>query len=206
MVDETKSGTDDTTGTPSSDSADKGRLGELLEHIKEFEEGTQKTGRSATSKDADELAALRKEVSELRAIEADRSYRTEMDEYLVPTVQADLNVHPKLVEAWLNEVSGKDSKLMAAWENRGTDRAAYEDAVKALVPKFKAFAEKEGIEGTAGTNKEPDPGLAAAVRNARTTSSASGGVKHEDLGSLSDTDFALRSSEIFRLSRAGQLQ
>lgn len=201
-----KSGATDTKDTSSSDATGKGSLDSLLEHVREFDKATQANGRSASSKESDELAALRKEVADLREVEADRNYRREMDEFLVPTVKGELEVHPKLVEAWLNEQAGSDSKLAEAWENRGKDRAAFEEAVAALVPKFEAYAEKEGIKGTAGMKGKPDPALQAALRNARSTRSESGGVEFNDLGELSDTQFALRKSEIFRLSKNGQLQ
>jgi hypothetical protein len=197
--DKTKSGGGDTPAKAAgSDSADKGkRLNELLD---EFEKSTQKP---AASRNDDELTALKAEVAQLRTAEASRSYRKEMDEFLIPAVKGDLGVHPKLVEAWINEQADANPTLKKLWETRNENRREFEAAVKAMKPEFEAFAEKEGLKEAAPTD---DGKRKAAVRTARVTPSAPRDLGTVDLNAMSDQEFALHKAEVFRAARAGQLQ
>lgn len=202
MSDDTKSGTSDSSPKGGTENTGTGKT--LAERLAEFEAATQDTG-TPSKGERETIAKLTAEVERLQGIEASRSYRAEMDDFMIPTVKGEMTVHPKLVETWLNEQSEASPKLREIWENRFEDREAFEAAVKELTPKFEAYAKKEGFEGTAGTPKG-DAKLAAALRSSRETQTGSSDLDNLNLEALSDNDFALKKAEIFRLSEAGQLQ
>ena len=193
----------DSKGTPSTEVTDDNGKS-LADRLNEFQKATQQKG--ATDKGMEErLAAAEQKLSAYQQAEASREYRKEMDNFMVPTVRGELDVHPKLVEQWLNEQADRDPRLTEVWEKRGEDRAKFEETVAGLQEKFAAYAEKENLAGTTGTRESKDPKakLQSAVRSARQSSSAPGDFSSVNVAALSDTEFALHKAEVFRLQSAG---
>lgn len=151
-----------------------------------------------------ELEALRKQVSELQAEAGDRAYRKEMDETIVPAVQGDLKVDPELVEMWVNRQAGRDPVLMSLWNARGEKPKEFRDAIAALAPEFKKYAESKGLVPAEKSGK-PDGKLQSQIRSARETLPTKKDFGDKSLAGMSDQEFARHSQEVFAAARAGQL-
>lgn len=200
MADDTKSGkTDSQQKEPGTEGADKGKG--LAAMLKEYEEGTQK--KAATKDDDAELKSLREKVAALTEAEASRTYRKEMDDNLIPAIKGDLEVHNKHVERWLNEQAASDPRLMKLWENRVDEPDKFDEAIKALKPKFEAAAKEEGLIREKG--KGDDKRLKSAVRSARSTQTGPTDFGSVNLPSMSDNEFAMHKAEVFRQAQAGLL-
>lgn len=156
------------------------------------------------NKGESKLTALEAEVKELRAAEADRNYRKEMSEFIVPTIAGELGVDADIVEMWANKQASEDAQLMALWSDRGEKRKEFKAAIEALKPSFEKYAKDKGL--VKEDKKPASKGVQSAVRSAReTTVTGTKEMPTTGLGAMSDQQFAMHSQEVFRLARAGQL-
>ena len=136
---------------------------------------------------------LAKEVAQMR-------YKLEMRD-IIPIVKGKLAVDDKLVEAYVNMRGGEDPRLLDLWDNRDNNRSAFETAMKALGGDFaKVMSKKEEDRPL-----EDDKGLAAAAHMARVSKVGSGDLDNLNFGTMSDTEFAFKKQEIFRLAKQGKL-
>jgi hypothetical protein len=202
MSDDTKSGKPDSGGKPPT--ADAGKATTLDELRARYESAVSEAAKGAPDKSTSELKALRDEVEKLRTAEADRTYRKEMDSFILPAVAGETGVDPDLVEMWVNKHAASDPALMALWNERAEKPKEFKAAIEALKPDFQKYAESKGLAKAA-----PDKGgkkLESAVRSARVTDA---GKTHDfsnvNLGAMSDTQFAMHAAEVYRAARAGQL-
>jgi hypothetical protein len=205
MSDDTKSGKPDAGGKPPP--ADAGKATTLDELRSRYEAAVSEAAKGAPDKSNPELKALRDEVEKLRTAEADRTYRKEMDSFIVPAVAGETGVDPDLVEMWVNKHAASDPALMALWNERAEKPKEFKAAIEALKPDFQKYAESKGL--AAAKKDQPDKGgkkLESAVRSARVTDA---GKAHDfsnvNLGAMSDTQFAMHAAEVYRAARAGQL-
>lgn len=187
MTDETEKS--DTTSKEASEThGDKKDLNTLLADWDEPE---------AKKPETDELKALKDQIKSLTEAEGQRSYDSEMTNFIVPTIKGDLEVSEKYIEFWVNQQADGDPRLIKLFNERGERKADFRKAIEAMVPEFKKHAEAEGMVA--------QKGLAAAVKAARASDSTPSGMDDVDFSSLSDQDFALKKAEVFRLAEAGKL-
>lgn len=209
MSDPAKSGKPDSTGKPGT--AEPAKATTLDELRAQYEGALAKAAQDSGAKAQPnaELTALRGEVEKLRNAEADRSYRTEMDKTIIPTVAGDTGVDADLVEMWVNKQASNDPELMALWNERGEKPKEFKAAIEALKPEFAKYAESKGLAQPAKKGDGADKGgkkLESAVRSAREQPAGKPrDFSSVDLGAMSDQQFAMHSQEVFRLARAGQL-
>lgn len=156
--------------------------------------------KKAVKEESSEIEALKAKVASLSEAEGIRSYKAEMENVVIPKIKGDLDVDNDLVEFWVNKQADDDSRLQKLWENRSDNKKAFNDAIDALAPEFKKYAESKNL-----ISKKANNALAAAVKTARTSDSKSSSLKDVDFGSLSDNEFALKKAEVFRLAKANQL-
>ena len=202
MSDPAKSGKPDPSGKPAAAAPDTGKT--LSELRAEYEASLASQSASDKGK-PNELEVMRKEISDLRAAEADRSYRKAMDDTIVPAVLGELKVDADLVEMWVNKQAQNDPVLMALWNDRAAKPKEFKEAIAALAPEFKKYAESKGLVKPEGKTADDKGKLQSAVRSARDTTSSKRDMSTVDLSGMNDQQFALHSQEVFRLARAGQL-
>jgi hypothetical protein len=208
MSDDTKSGGGDSSDKSGTDRAGTGRT---LEQIRAEYDAALRVAQGSKGKEQGdpEIAALKAEMAELRADKADRSYRQEMDKFIVPTIAGETGVKADLVEMWVNKQASDNPELMELWNERASKRAEFKKAIEDLKPKFEEFAAETGLvrKSDKGGKASGDGKREAAVRSARSTP-ASQPKDFGDVtwGSLSDTEFARKSQEVFAAVRTGQLQ
>lgn len=208
MSDPAKSGKPDPGGKPPA--AEPAKATTLDELRAQYEGALAKAAQDSGAKAQPnaELAALRGEVEKLRNAEADRTYRKEMDSFIVPAIAGETGVDADLVEMWVNKQASNDAALMALWNERGEKPKEFKAAIEALKPEFAKYAESKGLavakkgEGAEKGGKK----LESAVRSAREQPAGKArDFSSVDLGAMSDQQFAMHSQEVFRLARAGQL-
>lgn len=205
MSDETKPGKTDSAGKPGTGT--QGTAKTLDELRADYEAAL--ASKSAPDKGSNkELEALRTKVANLEAEAGDRAYRKEMDQTIVPAVKGDLKVDEEIVEMWVNREAGRDAALMALWNDRAEKPKEFKEAIAALAPEFKKYAESKGLVQPAekGAGKSDDKGkLQSAVRSARETQPTKKDFGDKSLAKMSDQEFAQHSQEVFAAVRAGQL-
>ena len=140
-----------------------------------------------------------------RAAEADRSYQKAMAETIVPAVLGELKVDADLVEMWVNKQAQNDPVLMALWNERGAKPKEFKEAIAALAPEFKKYAESKGLVKPEGKTADDKGKLQSAVRSARDTTPSKKEFGNAELSKMSDQQFALHSAEVFAAARAWQL-
>jgi hypothetical protein len=204
MNDKAKPGDSDTADTQSSENADTGNsLDDLLD---EFDKGV-KSADSGKS-DSTEIAALKEQVNVLLEREADRSYKSEMTDFIIPTLKGDLEIDDFYVEAWANKKASDDPRLQTLWDERGTKKAEFQKAIGLLAPEF-----QKSLEGKIVVNPKNDADdsvdesqLASAVRRARESNLTPTSLDDVNLGAMSDQEFQLHKQEVFRLQMEGKLK
>lgn len=130
------------------------------------------------------------------------SYQLEIDK-LIPKVKGDLKISDKFVEAYMNMRANDDPRLRTLWDDRHNRRAEFDLAMTAIGEELKkevGSAPKEVVEA------DDTKGLAAAVHAAREGNTGDGGFDTVNWGGLSDSEFALKKAEVFRLAESGQLE
>jgi hypothetical protein len=205
MNDKTKPGDSDVTEATSPENTDTGKS--LDDLLAEFDD---KGTKQADSKESDqgEIAALKEQVNVLLEREADRSYKGEMNDFIIPTLKGDLEIDDFYVEAWANKQAQDDPRLQALWDERGTKRAEFQKAITLLAPKF-----QKSLEGKILVNQKQstddsvnESELASAVRKARESNSTPTSLDDANLGAMSDQEFQLHKQEVFRLQMEGKLK
>lgn len=200
MSNEPKPGAPASSGKPGTETASTGKT--LAELRADYEAALGKSVSDTTPKAT--VEALQKQVADLTAAEADRTYRKTMDDTIVPAVLGELKVDADLVEMWVNKQAASRPELMALWNERADKPAEFKAAIAALAPEFKTYAESKGLVKPATDEKGKK--LQTAVRSARdTTPAEKKGFEDVDLSKLSDNAFALHSAEVFRAAREGRL-
>lgn len=155
------------------------------------DKGGKKTEPPAKKEDDSPLA---KEVANMR-------YQLEMEK-IVKLVKADLDVDDDFVETYVNMRGAKDPRLLALWDDRDSNRAEFNKAMKALAGDFAKFVKaKDAGKDEKGRD---DKGLAAAAHMAR-KSPGGGDLDSLNFGAMSDADFAFKKQEVFRLAASGKL-
>ena len=201
MSDKSKQGPPDSSSKPPTEGSSTGKT--LTELRADYEAALGKSVSDTSPKAT--IEALQKQVADLTAAEADRTYRKTMDDTIVPAVRGDLKVDGDLVEMWVNKQAASRPELMALWNERSDKPAEFKAAIAALAPEFKAYAEAKGL-AKAEPEQSKGKSVVSAVRSARETAPAEkkdfGDV---DLSKLSDNQFALHSAEVFRAAREGRL-
>ena len=203
MSDDTKSGKPDSTGKPGT--GNQGAVKTLDELRADYEAAL--SSKSAPDKgNSKELEALRKQVADLTAEAGDRAYRKEMDQTIVPAVKGELKVDEEIVEMWVNREAGRDAALMALWNERASKPKEFKEAIAALAPEFKKYAESKGLVQPEKAAKSDDKGkLQSAVRSARETQPTKKDFGDVNLAKMGDQEFAQHAQEVFAAARAGRL-
>lgn len=205
MSDETKPGKTDSTGKPGTGS--QGTVKTLDELRADYESALASKSAPDKGSSSKELEALRAKVASLEAEAGDRAYRKEMDQTIIPAVKGELKVDEEIVEMWVNREAGRDAALMALWNARSEKPKEFKDAIVALAPEFKKYAESKGLVQADKPTKSDDKGkLQSAVRSARDTTPTKKDFGDKNLAKMNDTEFAHYSQEVFAAARAGQLQ
>lgn len=186
--------TPDKAGTESADAGkDKGseKLNDLLASWDD--DGKSETKASKTTDDAvlNEIADLRLQMDLPKYIDA---------------VKGETGLSDKFCTGLISEAIRTDDKFAKLWDNRHSNKDAWNEALKSL--NEEAVAEVKRIKGDTekvADNKDDD-GLAAAVRSAREGGNSGDGFDGKNPADMSDADFHLHKAEVFRLARAGQLK
>lgn len=210
-ADKGQPGQSDQQGKPATEGSGalKKDVGSLLAEWDQPSKGTEsgKDGKKPSGL-SDDLAAR---LERLESHATRTSYEADMKS-IVATVKGDLDIDDFIVESWVNKRADNDPRLVALWNERDTKKAQFQEIVKSLAPEFQEFAKTRIIPKAAPKNDGDEPsgkdagkGLAAAVRNARDASPSSG-YDDVNFGALSDTELALKKTEIFRLASAGKLK
>jgi len=201
MNEQTKPGDSDVAGQQPPENAETGKS--LDELLNEFDKGAKSA--DSTPTDQSEVAALKEQVNVLLQREADRSYKSEMNDFIVPTLKGDLEIDNFYVEAWANKKASEDPRLQTLWDERGTRKAEFQQAITLLAPEF-----QKSLEGKIVVNKPDDDSgqsqLASAVRQARESNSTPTSLDDANLGAMSDQEFQLHKQEVFRLQMEGKLK
>ena len=209
MSDTSKQGTSDSNSKLST--ATSGTAKTLDDLRADYERSVAEAAQNGKDKGAtSEVAVLRSEVEKLRNAEADRSYRKEMESFIVPAVNGELNVDADIVEMWVNRQAAGDPELMALWNARGEKPKEFKAAIEALKPDFAKYAETKGLskksESKSDNKGKHGKSVESAVRSARQTDAGKDrDLSSVNLSSMSDSEFAMHSAEVFRLARSGQL-
>lgn len=134
---------------------------------------------------------------------ADLSYKVDIPK-VIGLVKGDLDISDRAVENYINGRAGRDEKLLKLWNDRDSNREAFEEAMLKLHDELKEDFKLESKKESPKADKDDDK-LSAAVRGARSVQSTGTDLDNVDFGSLSDHDFALKKQEVFRLAGAGKL-
>ena len=199
-----KTKTDDPDGKPEDSPEETDEVKSLTELLAEWPEESLKPAKADDGKPSEsEQSAARLEVLERRADETDMAA-------LVERVKGDLNVDNWMVRAWILNEAANDPKMDSLWDKRDSQQATLNKIVDdALIPGFKKYAEGKILPPAEEPDKKPEPsskGLAAAARAARNADATPTGFDSVDWGSLSDTEFQTKKSEVFRAAKAGELK
>lgn len=177
----------------------------------ENESGSEDAGKVS---DSDKLNALlakwdddgKTEKSEKKEVDVAQeigALRYEIDiPKVVKQVKGDLEVSDDFVEAYVNGVASKDQRLLKLWDGRKSDPGAFDEAMAELNKKLS----KELKVKSDDKEKDDDKGLAAAARMARDSKTPDNSLDDVNFGQLSDSEFALKKQEVFRLAKAGKLK
>lgn len=188
-------GSDGGSKTPPENPEKPASLTDLLD---EWDKRGEKPPDKATPPDiGDRMSAVEERL-------ASEAYKKEMVD-VVDVLKGDLEVDKFFVEAWINKQADDDTRLRDLYTNRDAEPGRWRQAVTALKPEFEAYVKDNPIP------KAPPPvegkGVGAAVRAAKDSPNASSLTEEgEGYGDLSDSDFALKKAEVFRLAKAGKLQ
>ncbi len=165
---------------------------------------------------AEDIEKANKETADAAAYEKDIGP-------VVKTLKGEVNATPEFAERWLHDVAQKDKKLTKAWDNYSEDPEVFDKLIEALIPKFKEDAEKEALsilnlkpedlptedpEDKKETKAEQDARKTShAVRIARNQNEPVGdGYENINWASLSDSEFAVKSHEVFADMESGKLK
>ncbi len=205
MNDNTKPGDSDVAPNKPPENADtEGALSKLLD---EFDAGAPKADSNKPADQSDEVAALKEQVNVLVQREADRSYKSEMNDFIIPTLKGDLEIDNFYVEAWANNKASEDPRLQKLWDERGTNKTEFQQAIKLLAPEFqKSLEGKIVVKNSPDNDAGAESQLASAVRQARESNSKPSSVNDANLGAMSDQEFQLHKQEVFRLQMEGKLK
>lgn len=155
-----------------------------------------------------ELAKLRAELEDLKRVNAETSYETAMGK-AIDVVKGDLAVDDFVVEAWLNRKANQDEKIVEVWNARDSQASSFNKLLEAMKTDFQKEAtannwvkgSKSKDNGDATTGNE----AAAARTGARNSGGQSQGTEFGDFSTMSDGEFALKKSAVFKAAREGRL-
>lgn len=197
--DTASSGNTDQGSKNTEQGADTGNKRSLSQLLDEYDKGSGADGKKEPPPDE----GLKRKVDALEAEAAERSYQSGI-EGVIKTLKGDLEVDDFIVESWANKQAADDPRLQKLWEERASRKKEFNEAIEALKPEFQKYAQEKilGKESSGGNNNS----LVAAVRNARDSDPGGGEMDDVKWGGLSDSDFALKKAEVFRLAKAGELK
>lgn len=135
-------------------------------------------------------------------------YRQEMAT-AIPRVKGDLDISDDMVEAFMNMKASRDKRLDRAYAERETNRAGWDKALDALHEDLKKATQGKGKKSDTKADKEgdkDDKGLAAAARMARESTSSGTGFDSVDWTNLSDQQFAIQKSKLFKAVANGEVR
>jgi len=140
-------------------------------------------------------------LSNLERAEVDRSYKSDMTG-MVAAVKGDLKIDDFIVESWINQRADGDERLVELWKDRDSKRPQLKAVTDTLRGEFADWAKDKKLSDDKSAGRK----LSAAVASARDAGdSDTGTLGNTDWAGLSDTDFALKKAEVFRMAENGSL-
>jgi hypothetical protein len=194
MTTDSKPGDSDAPSADAPKDADKTSLNDVL--------ASWDDGESKGSATDDAMAGMsdKAKLDLLMKRQGDVEDRNEL-ERIVPVIKGDLNIPSDIVEGYVRQRAINDQRLNDLWINRDTRRAEFDQAVQALATEFQG-----ALKPKSKAEPKPDKGLAAAVHSAREVPAGDSGFDSVDWANLSDSEFQVQKSLVYKAAELGQLK
>ena len=128
----------------------------------------------------------------------ERENRRDLNSVVAPKMKGDLDVDDDLALGYLFAKAAKDKDLEDKFQNRHENPGEWDKALDGVSTEFQ---EKMGT-----SKKSDDGGLAAAANMARESKTPSDPFEGVDWNALSDTELAMKKSQVFKALKAGTLK